>query len=201
MCYYNNDIKNTTYRGIGLIPNETIFTTTITNSNGSLSQNIAYLTPAVFSNLDFGTYIITENQASGYGSPVIDIPSVTLSVDDPGQLVTVTNTKIPEVGSITVNKIVLNVSGDKEYSFQYVATGTGVNPLIFNAHGSTVEPAIFSNLPLDSYIITEILDSDYPLISITPGVCTLTSLNPNQSVEVINGNTNPVFSYGLLYNW
>jgi len=201
MCYYNNDIKNTTYRGIGLIPNETIFTTTITNSNGSLSQNIAYLTPAVFSNLDFDTYIITENQAVGYESPAIDIPSVTLSIDDPGQLVTITNTKTVEVGSITINKTVLNVSGDKEYSFQYVATGTGVNPLIFNAHGSTVEPAIFSNLPLDSYTITEIPDSDYPLISITPEVCTLTSLNPNQSVEVVNGNTNPVFSYGLLYNW
>lgn len=201
MCYYNNDIANTTKRGIGLIADETSFTTTVTDGVTPSSKEVTYIIPAVHDTLEFGNYTISETQKAGYQTPIIEPASAILSLENTNQLVTITNTKIPEVGSITVNKTVLNTYGDKVYEFEYIATGTGVNPLVFSAHGSTSSPAVFSDLPLDTYTITEVPNPDYPLVSITPGSCTLTTLNPDQSVDVVNGNTNPEFGYGLLYNW
>ena len=201
MCYYNNDIKNTTYRGVGLISNGAVFATTITSINESLSQNMTYLVPAEFSNLPFVSYTIIEEQLPNYEVPVINSSPITLSVENPSQLVTITNTQIPEVGSITVNKTILNSNITNLTDFEFVATGTGINPLTFSAHGTVDVSAVFSDLPLDTYTITEVPNPNYPLVSITPNSCTLTSLNSNQVVEIINDNLNPEFGYGLLYNW
>lgn len=93
---------------------------------------------------------------------------------------------------------------DDGTEFSVTITGQrAVNPKIEEKTFSQDSPAVFTNLPYDTYVLTEELPSNiYSLTSIVPNSFQIWGGNKNVDVVITNFST--IFTpqnYGLLYNW
>jgi len=71
--------------------------------------------------------------------------------------------------------------------FSVTATGQrAVNPIISQKQVSQATPAVFPNLPYDTYVITEDAKEGYNLSSIEPGEVILETGNVSDTVEIVN---------------
>lgn len=203
MCYYDNDINNAITEGSGQVLDLTQFQVAIDNGVIGRSGYVSQGNPLVFTDLELGSYAVTEYPTPTHNLVSIETSPVVLTEGDPDQSVVITNEQIPEVdplGSITINKTITGTSEDPSVEFEFTITGTIEPLLILTQMGSIGSPAVFNALPLDTYTITETSNPEYPLVSITPNTVTLTELNPNQVVAVVN-EIAAITGFGLLYNF
>ena len=202
MCNYNNDIDNT-FLEVTPAPDTTQFQVAIDNGIIGRSGYVSQGNPLVFSDLELGSYAVTEYPIATHNLVSIETSPVVLTEIDPDQSVVITNEPIPEaptLGSITINKTIIGTSEDPAVEFEFTITGTIEPLLILTQMGSIGSPAVFNELPLDTYTITEANNPEYPLVSITPDTVTLTELDPNQVVAVVN-EIAMITGFGLLYNF
>ena len=147
--------------------------------------------PLIFSNLELGSYTITEEENVGYIIHSSNPVTVTL-VEGIDQNVTIINQQVESppisTGNVTVNKIINNSTSDTiPTKFTFKLTGV-VNTTPIYRSGTTDVPALFDNVPFDTYTLEEIIPRGFTLISTVPtgGTFILNSGNINQTVTITN---------------
>ncbi|MGV8961800.1 MAG: hypothetical protein ACOH2V_00195 [Candidatus Saccharimonadaceae bacterium] len=167
-----------------VISNPTVFTVNVKKAgeiiaSGKFTQDL----PFVVDNLVLNTYTIEEVAINGYTGS-INKPSVILTPINLVENILVTNNVI-STGSILITKVInsggVPIADNKLFSI--TATNGTTTRTGFVSQNS---PLLFSNLPLGTYTITEGIAANYTLGSITPNTVTLTTLNTNQSVAIVN---------------
>ncbi|MGV8961799.1 MAG: DUF5979 domain-containing protein [Candidatus Saccharimonadaceae bacterium] len=160
--------------------------------------------PAIFTNLQYGSYQINEIASAGYTLNNISPSPVIISALTPNPRVTITNWKdsaIVETATITINKTVTGTAKSAGY-FEYTITcpSPAINIIRTGDQFSTI---VITDLPYGVYTVTETVQLGYNLTSITPATFTLSGINANQTVEIINEIVTIVtpINYGALYNY
>ncbi len=164
------------------------FTLRITGNNGysnTVTVSEAGL-PKKLSDLPFGTYTVTEDDAVGYQKVGITPAEFTIDAQTYLTTVTVTATNHKLLGSASFAKVVdnvendpstftLNITGDNGYSNTVTVSETGT-------------PQELNDLPFGIYTVTEASAPGYSKVGITNGMFSIDEQNYTAKVEVTATN-------------